>query len=79
MLERLYQYKQEISTRAHTCENVGSMESLDQVDATSDPSTLTKQAEEVNSQLNEKILTVRHVWWIHLTLWLVIEIKQEII
>ena len=56
--EKLYGMKQELQQAAQRCENLGSMESLDKVDASMD-SPLSDFAQKVNKSLQEAILQVR--------------------
>ena len=53
-LEKLYGMKQELQQAAHRCENMGSMESLDKLDASME-SPLADFAEKVNKNLQECI------------------------
>ncbi|XP_064624000.1 muscle-specific protein 300 kDa-like isoform X3 [Lineus longissimus] len=53
MLQKLQGYKQDLANAAHQCENVGSMESLDQLDKNDSP--LARRADGVNATVQDNI------------------------
>ncbi|ESO86156.1 hypothetical protein LOTGIDRAFT_167389 [Lottia gigantea] len=57
LLEKLYERKQELAATAHTCENLGSMENLNQ-EETSLESPLNQFAGQVNQHMQETIAKV---------------------
>ena len=54
-LEKLYSMKQELQQAAHRCDNMGSMESLDKLDTSTEPSALADFADQVSTSLQECI------------------------
>ena len=59
MLDKLTQMKQELTTSSVRCENLGSMDSLDQTEAALTDS-ISQLADKVNAMIHEAISQVRN-------------------